>query len=223
MKYKWLHRYNSDRLILFFNGWSCDEQPFKKLSASERDVLMVYDYRDLTLPKHVIESMEQYQSVSVIAWSFGVWVAQLALYPFKNKLASTIAVNGTAKPVDKDFGIPAPIAMGTLSALNDRNLQKFQRRMFLTQEQWTQFCQNKPLCSFEDIKNELFLLLQHFKVQRLKDDFYDTAIIGSDDLIFSTANQYNYWKSKVKVVELNQGHFCFYGFDNWDELIHLIR
>lgn len=223
MEYKWLQKSDSKKLILFFNGWSCDEQPFKTVGSDGSDVLMVYDYRDLTLPKQVIESIYLYETVSVIAWSFGVWVAQLALYPLKNMLTRTIAVNGTVKPVDKYFGIPAPIAMGTLSGLNDRNLEKFQRRMFSEQEQWECFNQNKPLRPFDEVKNELFLLLQHFRVQRMKDDFYDTALISRSDLIFPSANQYHYWEGKADIIELNHGHFCFYGFDNWEELVHLIK
>ncbi len=223
MEYKWLHKSDSESLILFFNGWSCDEQPFQTMSSGGSDVLMMYDYRDLTLPKQVVETMEQYQTISVIAWSFGVWVAQVALYPLKDKLACVIAVNGTAKPVDKDFGIPAPIAMGTLSGLNERNLQKFQRRMFSTQEHWAQFSRNKPFRPFEEIKNELFLLLEHFKVQKMKNDFYDAAVVASEDLIFPSANQRNYWKDRAEVIELNHGHFCFYSFDNLDEIIHLTK
>ncbi|WP_439182601.1 DUF452 family protein [Carboxylicivirga taeanensis] len=223
MKYKWLHKNESERLILFFNGWSCDEHPFKAIGDGGNDVLMVYDYRDLALPNQVIEAMEHYQSVSVVAWSFGVWVAQVALEPLKNNLERTIAVNGTGAPVDKALGIPPPIAMGTLSGLNDRNLQKFQRRMFCTQQQWMQFRGNQPIRPMDEVKDELFLLLQHVKVQKLTGDFYDTAFIGSCDLIFPTTNQHNYWKDKATVIELEHGHFCFYEFENWEKLIHLTK
>ncbi|WP_430811234.1 MULTISPECIES: DUF452 family protein [unclassified Carboxylicivirga] len=221
MKYTWLHKNYVERLILFFNGWSCDEQPFRTIGDGGNDVLMVYDYRDLALPNQVIEAMEQYQSVSVVAWSFGVWVAQVALGSLKYKLERTIAVNGTGAPVDKALGIPAPIAMGTLSGLNDRNLQKFQRRMFCTKEHWALFRANQPVRPLDEVKDELFLLLQHVKVQNLTGDFYDTALIGSCDLIFPAANQHRYWKDRAAIIELEQGHFCFYEFESWEQIIHL--
>ncbi|MCU4156142.1 DUF452 family protein [Carboxylicivirga sp. A043] len=221
MKYSWLHKKNSHHLILFFNGWSCDEYPFSPLKSGECDVLMLNDYRDLTMPEEVFEFMEVYQKISVVAWSFGVWVAQVALYPLKETLRHTIAINGTLQPVDKEFGIPAPIALGTLSGLNDKNLEKFQRRMFSDKSHWKQFVDNKPQRGFDEVKNELFLLLQHFKVQKLKDDFYNTAVIGRSDLIFSASNQLSYWEGKADVVKVSGGHFCFYDFSNWYDIINL--
>jgi biotin synthesis protein BioG len=221
MRSSWLQKNKSEHLILFFNGWSCDEHPFKVLNDGGCDILMLNDYRNLTLPKDVQEAMENYQKVSVLAWSFGVWVAQVAMYPLRDKLCRTIAINGTTRSVDKDFGIPAPIAMGTLSGLNGKNLEKFQRRMFTDKEAWQQFIDNKPRRDFEEVKNELFLLLQHFKVQKLSDDFYELAIVSADDRIFPTSSQLNFWKEKATIVELQKGHFCFYDFNNWEEIINI--
>ena len=221
MKHIFLHDNENDKLILFFNGWSCDDRPFQNITCQDSDVIMLYDYRDLTLPTDVLKAISNYQNISVVAWSFGVWVAQQALYPLKDKLQQTIAVNGTIYPVDKDFGIPAPIALGTLSGLSDKNLQKFHRRMFSKREDWSKFEGNYPQRSFDEVKNELFLLLEHFKVQKLKDDFYQRAIVGKDDLIFSAVHQLNYWQGQVELIELNQGHFCFYEFKDWNEIIHL--
>lgn len=182
---------------------------------------MLNDYCDLSVPDEVLKATEQYQKVSVIAWSFGVWVAQVALYPLRKHLSKVIAINGTTQPVDKDFGIPAPVALGTLSGLNNRNLEKFQRRMFTDKVFWQQFIDNKPQRSFDEVKNELFLLLQHFKVQKLGNDFYDLAIVSTNDLIVPASNQLNFWNSRAHIIELEAGHFCFYDFHNWDEIINL--
>ncbi len=221
MKHIFLHNNKHDKLILFFNGWSCDDKPFQNLSSQDSDVIMLYDYRDLTLPNEVLVAINSYSEVNVVAWSFGVWVAQLALYPIKDQLQQTIAINGTIFPVDKDFGIPAPIALGTLSGLSDKNLRKFHRRMFSERDDWAMFETNYPERSFEEVKNELFLLLEHFKVQKLKDDFYHTAVVGTHDLIFSSVNQLNYWQGKAHIAQLEQGHFCFYGYNDWNEIIRL--
>ncbi|WP_430814800.1 DUF452 family protein [Carboxylicivirga sp. RSCT41] len=223
MKCKWLHRNNSQQLLLFFNGWSCDEHPFKFLKSEEHDVLMLNDYRDLRLPEEALKAINGYEKVAVVAWSFGVWVAQVSLFPLKEKLCTALAINGTTRPVDKNFGIPAPIAMGTLSGLNEKNLAKFQRRMFSDKYAWQQFADNKPQREFEEVKNELFLLLQHFKVEKLNGEFYKQAIVGSNDMIFPTTNQLRFWEQDAKVHELESGHFCFYSFNSWDEIINLAK
>ncbi|MCG8578434.1 MAG: DUF452 family protein [Bacteroidales bacterium] len=223
MKCKWLHRNNSEHLLLFFNGWSCDEHPFKPLKSEGYDVLMLNDYRDLTLPDEALGAIKEYQKVAVIAWSFGVWVAQVTLSSLKEKLWCSLAINGTTFPVDKHFGIPAPVAMGTLSGLNDKNLEKFQRRMFSDRDAWQLFTDNKPQRDFQEVRNELFLLLQHFKVQKLQGEFYDLAIAGGHDLIFPVANQLRFWEQHTNIHKIQSGHFCFYQFDSWNQIIDLFN
>ncbi|MCT4587196.1 MAG: DUF452 family protein [Carboxylicivirga sp.] len=221
MKHSWLHKKDAKKLILFFGGWSCDEQAFKTIPSEDYDVVMLYDYSNLTFPLEVENAMDNYSEVSLLAWSFGVWVAQIALYPLKDRLKNTVAINGTLHPVDRSYGIPTPIALGTLSGLSDKNLKKFHRRMFSNRDDWSRFEAAYPLRAFDEVKNELFLLFEHFKVQKPKHDFYQTAIISKEDLIFSAVNQTNYWQGKAKLIEMQQGHFCFYVFQDWKEIIGL--
>jgi len=217
----WLHQNNSNKLILFFNGWGCDERPFQHMLASEYNVLMLNDYKELVLSDEVLEAIHHHDEVHVVAWSFGVWVAQCLLMPLKQMISSATAINGTLEPVSVKHGIPEPIALGTLSGLTDANLLKFQRRMLRSKEAWQRFEQVKPKRELEEVKNELFLLLQHFKVQKPGEGFYSGAIIGSDDLIMPVENQKAYWDSCAPVIELKQPHFCFFEFNSWTDILEL--
>ncbi|TRX64266.1 DUF452 family protein [Carboxylicivirga sp. M1479] len=222
MKYSWLHKTNAEQLILYFNGWSCDEKPFQFLKSKKADVLMFYDYRSISLPEEVLSQLDKYSRVYVVAWSFGVWVAQMLMYPIKHKIYEAIAINGTLKPLDIECGIPLPIAMGTLAGLSEVNLEKFHKRMFCHRSQWERFNNRKPERLIDDVKNELFLLYQHFKVQKLQTKFYNKAIIGSEDRIFSSENQMRYWeRNNTRILKLKQGHFCFYEFTTWQDIISL--
>jgi len=219
MKYKWLNRAESDKLILFFNGWGCDEYPFQYLQGEDYNVLMFNDYKELFVSDEVLDVIPTYQQIHVVAWSFGVWVAQGLLSPLKHLMQSAIAINGTAQPISIKYGIPEPIALGTLTGLTTGSLEKFQRRMLKTTEGWQQFEAIKPRRDLEEVKNELFLLLQHFKVQKPTEGFFDCALIGSDDLIMPSKNQKAYWNSRSLMIELDQPHFCFLDFNSWGDII----
>ena len=100
MKHCWLNKGNSE-LLIFFAGWSFDENPFKFLKTDGLDVLVIYDYRDLTLDV----DFSGYEKYYLIGWSMGVYIAAL----LKDKLPEfqrTIALNGTPMPIDNGFGIP---------------------------------------------------------------------------------------------------------------------
>ena len=48
MKHTWLNKSGNSELVIFFAGWSFDAEPFKFLAADGIDVVVVYDYRDLS-------------------------------------------------------------------------------------------------------------------------------------------------------------------------------
>ena len=43
MKCCWLNKQSNENLIVFFAGWSFDENPFQNLLTQNYDVLFVYD------------------------------------------------------------------------------------------------------------------------------------------------------------------------------------
>ena len=219
MNHIWLHQNKADKLILFFNGWGCDQYQFQHMQSDNYDVLMLNDYRSLYLPESFWEALESYKEINVVAWSFGVWVAQCVMEEWGDRVYEAVAINGTTEPVSACFGIPKPIVMATLSNLSERNLEKFQRRMVKSSDLWARFEPVKPQRDLDEVENELFLLTEHFKVQKFKKNAFNKVIIGNDDLIMPTVNQKAFWQGKAELIDLDQPHFCFFAFHKWDDII----
>ena len=72
------HHSGSSELLLFFSGWGSEPGMF--ISGSDtgpgRDILMLWDYRDMTLDPDLLRG---YGRISLLAWSMGVWAAGKAL------------------------------------------------------------------------------------------------------------------------------------------------
>ena len=70
MKCCQLNKQNNKNLIVFFAGWSFDEKPFGKLVCDGFDILFIYDYNELNLPKE-LENLQNYEHKYLLAWSMG--------------------------------------------------------------------------------------------------------------------------------------------------------
>ncbi|TAJ06877.1 DUF452 family protein [Marinilabiliaceae bacterium JC017] len=221
MKSLWLHQNNKNKIILFFNGWGGDHYPLEFLESDAYDVLMLYDYRDLSLPGDLTAITGRYEEVNLMAWSFGVWVAQQALAQQGFDFRRAMAINGTLKPADQTNGIPETIIVGTLKNLSERNLQKFQRRMVGGANGWRRFEPTRPRRSLADQKEELQGLIKAFREKSISENLYHCALVGQGDLIFPTANQEKFWAVQADMVSLNVPHFPFYSFTSWDEIIEI--
>ncbi len=219
MKFKWINHQNNYNLILFFNGWGCDENQFKHLESGNNNVLMIYDYTTLHLDKEVLEELTKYAQISIIAWSFGVWVAQFISEKYELKVYQAIAINGTPNPIHDQFGIDKSIVQGTYDYLSERNLMKFQRRMLGGNEAWKKFEIKKPQRAFENQKEELGALIQHFNLNVSDHLIFQKTFIGTNDLIFNPENQRSYWKDKIEIQEINEPHFCFYKWNKWSDIL----
>ncbi len=56
MKYTWITN-NKTKLIVFFNGWGCDEHQFAHLQTEQYDILLLNDYRSLSIDATVVEAI----------------------------------------------------------------------------------------------------------------------------------------------------------------------
>ena len=70
---------NPKRLIIFFNGWSLDENIVKHMTSNNYDVLMFYDYSDFEIASEILEEIKTYEEINIVAFSFGVWAFGYAL------------------------------------------------------------------------------------------------------------------------------------------------
>lgn len=207
MKQVYLIHENHPRLLLFFAGWAADETPFKQYRPKDMDYMICYDYRTLDFDASVLE---RYEGVNVVAWSMGVWAANIVLSFVPNDKIFGIAFNGSTLPFHDFEGIPLRTFQATLDNLTPASLQKFMRRMCKDSDAYKDFMKITPRRDFDEIKEELKCIAEQYIEQTkmiidgngdyeipeealdeyydIYDYEYDYAFIGTDDRIFPPEN-----------------------------------
>lgn len=216
MQFHWLNKQNNSKLIIFFAGWSFDENPFKFLACENFDVLIVYDYS--TIDEN-IEKFTSYKEINLIAWSMGVFVA----YLLKDKLPKfnkKIAINGTPLPVNDEFGIPVKPFLLTLRHARTGLEGKFYQNIFDTKEEFEKYSTMSVNRSIENRETELKSLYDKIRSAEINyNRFYDKSLISSRDKIIPTKNQINFWQNNAEIEMLESGHFPYYNFKSWNEIL----
>lgn len=214
MQFHWLNKQNNQKLIIFFAGWSFDYKPFEFLHCEDFDVLMLYDYNNLELPEIPI-----YEEYFLVSWSMGVFTAYLLkdkLPEFKQK----IAVNGTPYPVHNEWGIPEKTFLLTLRHTKTGLEGKFYQNIFLSENEYQKYINSQVERRIDNRAQELkslYELIKNTDIDYIT--YYDKAIISDNDKIIPTKNQQNFWNEKVEIKNLASGHFPFYNFNNWNEIL----
>lgn len=226
MKAHWLNRQNNKNLIVFFAGWSFDYNPFcNHPECGDNDLLMIYDYNNMDIPDE-LKTLNNYESKILAAWSMGVFAAYLNRVLFED-FNKKIAVNGTITPVDDKFGIPVKIFELTLKHAASGLGGKFYKNVFQTLKEYEEYLKNPVQRSIENRVEELENLYDLIRQQPADFDgekFYDCAVVCQNDKIIPSANQSaSHNKNNVPVISLDCGHFPFYNFSKWDEIIELCR
>jgi pimeloyl-[acyl-carrier protein] methyl ester esterase len=228
MKTVWLRQERAEELLLFFNGWGMDCRIAEHLlreSLSDgftSDFLLCYDYSTMEPEQGFMREAASYSRITIVAWSFGVWVAQHTELP---PIERAIAINGTLHPVNDEQGISPQVFQATLSTWSDENRQRFNRRMCGTSEVRNHFSTMSPDRGARDQQTELERLQEHFLAQ---DSIgraawrYDHAIIGGRDLVFPAERQYQAWKGIPQTVIADMPHFPFFHFRNLQEVLACI-
>lgn len=221
MKCCQLNKQNNKNLIVFFAGWSFDEKPFGKLVCDGFDILFIYDYNELNLPKE-LENLQNYEHKYLLAWSMGVFVA----YEFRKLLFEDfdykIAINGTITPVDNEFGIPVKMFELTLKHAATGLAGKFYQNVFKNSEEFEMYSKTPVKRTIENRVSELENLYNIIKKKDYKkaESFYDCAIVSDFDKIIPPKNQIaSHKKNNEPIITLPFGHFPFYNFTSWSEII----
>ena len=224
MKYKWLNKEGNNKLILFFNGWGMDEGVVKHLNCEDYDVLMFYDYNTLD-SDFDFNSLNIYPEKNLIAWSMGVMVGGCLAPSLALPLGegTKIAINGTLKPIDAEFGIHPKIYDLTIKGFDENGRDRFIKSMFDTQPP-PAFQAPSPL--ERDIENQHSELITLKEICKLAPSLilplgegtlhYDKILISDNDKIIPTKSQVDFWGIEPN---LKGGHCPFFQFEKWSELL----
>lgn len=213
MHTQWINHEHNPHLILFFNGWGMDANTISQMNHTGFDVLMVYNYtnRELILPP-----LHQYQSITLVAWSMGVWAAAWCGVTANRH----IAINGTPTPMDAATGINPAVFTATHQGWSEASRQKFNWRVAGGRAAWTDQQHLFPNRAVADQKLELEAIATNCS-QELKPLKWDRVIIGTADAIFLPANQHAYWDGQTPTLEVEMPHWPFRHFNNWHSIIAL--
>jgi biotin synthesis protein BioG len=215
MEAKWVAQSGGKPLILFFCGWGFDERCIQHLDAAHYDVVALYDYRSLDFPSSILEG---YRSVTVVAWSFGVWVAGWLMEQHLLKADAAYAINGSLAPVSETEGISPTIFEGTIANLTEATLKKFRMRICGGARGYAQMEHLLPHRNFTEQYDELVALGEHFvRTPLARKEFWSSAIISTNDLIFPAQCLKNHWGDGA--VTISGPHLCFGPMASWEELL----
>lgn len=223
MRSAWLNKKKSNKLILFFNGWSLDENCIKHLDSDEYDVLMFYDYTTLEIEENISNEIKKYSEVNIISFSMGVWACASVIDKFNNT-KSVIAINGTLTPVDDNFGIPVKIFNLTLSNLSEITYPKFFKNMFADFKTAEKELHKMPKRNVEEQKEELLAIKDFASKNNFlnKINRFNKIIISSNDKIIPARNQINFWSQgkNLEIIKIDDAHCIFNSFNRWDEILN---
>lgn len=213
MKYFLLNqKQENNELIVFFNGWAMNETPVKHLNCEGYDILVFYDYRDLNFDFSQFD-FKKYKKKYLVCWSMGVYAANLFADEFKS-FDKKIAINGTTKIINDDYGIPTKIYRITIKLFNQKSCEKFIENMFDDGKINPDVTIARGV---DELKDEL-IAIQNIKLQNELD--FDKAIISTKDTIVPSENQIAYWeKTQAKVEKIDTAHYPFENYQNWQDLL----
>ena len=204
MKQYFLKREGNRRLLLFFAGWGADERLFDRPIADGYDYMLCFDYRALDFDYGLLAS---YESIFLLAWSMGVWVAGKLFE--KNTTCHwdmRVAVNGTSFPIDEEKGIMPSVFDGTLAHFSGDTLVRFRRRMCGNVEQVKAFLSHNPRRSIAELHEELAVLGEKTRSLSSPSFEWEKAVIGTHDAIFPLMNQRRAWQG-TKIYEVDAAHY----------------
>ena len=216
MQHRWIIQQGGREVILFFGGWGLDSHAVSHMSG-RRDVLMFYDYREMEMKRPVV--IDDYDKVYLVGWSMGVWAASLMRSRWSLRTTCAVAINGTERPVDEEYGIAPRVYLLTERGMNEAGRDKFFARMFTEGEERLRFERNRPERPLQEQVEEL-TAIRVCAADFCPETPWDKAYISQEDKIFPGKNQENWWnRQKVNIVYSNSGHFPFYAMADWDLMV----
>jgi hypothetical protein len=198
MKVFWHKKEGNRQLLLLFNGWGFDPKVFCETDIHLHDTVSVYDYTDIDPEQFGFT--KPYSKVKIIAWSYGVFVADFYSESIFN-VTKAVAINGSITPIDDNKGIPVKIFLATMRSFNAENREKFYLRITGGLSAYKQIAAKLPDRNVENQLAELKSLYELSLKNRENSLKWDTAVISTRDKIFPYENMKNAWNDMAMTVE----------------------
>lgn len=197
MKFRWIRRANSKTLVAFFGGFACDENILSRTYIPEDcDVAAFFDYRGLETDF----DFGAYKNVGVVAWSFGVWVADFLSERIGRTLVR-IAINGSPYPVDAERGIPPAVFEKTVDNFGEAARVKFMRRVCGGAAEYAELEGLFARRGADELREELEFLRGAFAREKTPRKPWDIAYASRGDKIFPAENLRRVWGDSLRVCE----------------------
>lgn len=205
MKQKFISYNNEPNLLLIFSGWGTHAELFSSYSILQTDICVCYDYREDTFD---CTPFLPYKQITVVGWSFGVWMAAYTLSGKQLKTNKNIAINGTMCPIDDTYGIPRAIFTATLDSLTEASFSKFQRRICGNVKRYDQFQDTLLKRDIQEVTDELTALRNRVEMFPNRLFRWDEAYIADRDLIFTANRQRAFWQqyASTRIKEIEDFH-----------------
>lgn len=191
-------------LLVCFLGWASDGKFLDRFDMEGYDIVSLFDYRDAEIPSELLDIVSRYDAIAVLAWSFGVFVAE-RVAPQLPEPVCAVAVNGTPLPSSSKYGIPQRTLDLTIKHLN---IDTFYERM--CGEEYAAFVPCGRLT--DELREELIFLCDWFKTTTERSVKWSGALVGEKDVIFSYKNMLNYWQENSIFAVLVVGNIPHYPF-----------
>lgn len=207
--------HDKTRLLIFFCGFYTDADCFIEFDNDNSDILFVYDYSDLDFSHLEYFDYTPYVEINVIAYSYGVFACNLAssYLPYIN---NSVAISGTIYPIDENYGIKPRVYDLMLNSFNMDVVNNFKNKMELNSG-GTIKPSNREI---DNLHNELSEIKNYVMNNNIVQNFdFDKVIITKKDRIIPYGAQKSFWEFHNNILELECGHFPFFEFDNFDEIL----
>lgn len=202
----------SNKLLLFFTGWGCDEHCFEHLK-SKSDILLFYDYQTLDFNF----DFKNYDEINLIAYSAGVFVASILNFDFK--INKKIAIDGNPNLFDEYFGISKDMQNVLYNVTLETADDFLKNYLVKTEEEYKNF--HPAQRTIESCKAEFDSLKKIYSTHKnFIKDIYDVVFMGEFDTIFNPEIQKEYYGNKVKIIK-NARHNPFFRIKNYEDILTL--
>jgi len=192
-------------LCLVFSGWGTDANLFMDYVPQDADLMVCYNYRSMEFDA---SQLSKYESIKVVAWAMGVWVAEQVFANSKLPIDEAIAFNGTANFADDSQGVPVHILEDILNRFSPKALIEYHHKICGTATEYQAFAPKAPKRKVNEMRAELMALINASLHPEKTNFYWDKAVIGSRDAFFLPSSQNNAWAGNVEEIEtVNAAHY----------------